>query len=218
MAEQGLKIPQPQPLAQLGQFGRATLLDGARHAVGQPRGGRSRPRTEAEDVQFGEAHLGHRPARGRKILVALAGETDDHVGAQCGPVQGRRQLPATLDELPHRAATPHPLQDAVRSALHREVQVRADSPRIVGHRLDQRRRHLGVIEAGDANAELAVQFGDPAHQPGEDRQRGLAAVQAVMAEVNADQHDLAVTVAGQRGLRPARRPAHGCATPGGRWG
>ena len=75
-----------------------------------------------------------------EILLRFAGEADDDVGRNRRLVERLLHQPATIHVPLSAPPPPHPRQHALRAALKRNMQVRADLVRITGHHVDQ----LGV--------------------------------------------------------------------------
>ncbi len=143
-----------------------------------------------------EARLAHHPQRGGEVLLRLAGEADDDVRAQGGPVQGRPDAPTPFEEAAAAVAPLHGGEDAVGAALQAQVQVRAEAA-LLRQDGDQLVAGLGGLHAAQADPEVprqAAQAAQQARQPHPFRLRPAPApVQAVVTQVDAGQHHLGVT-------------------------
>ncbi len=73
--------------------------------------------------------------------------------------------------------------------------------RMVGHHVDQLARHFGRFDAGEPHAKIAGQLGDAPHEMRQPRplllRPAAVPVDAVMAQVNAGEHDFAIAVVDQ---------------------
>ena len=101
-----------------GQPGRPIGLLGRMNLIGHLGRGRSPPRAEGKDVDFGKADFfGHLAGR-QKIVFALARKTDDDVGRQRRQVERLADQSAAVDIAPASPAALHAAQhrDRNRSA------------------------------------------------------------------------------------------------------
>ena len=165
----------------------AVLDDLLRHLVGHRRRGRPGPDRVLEGECRGEpGGLDH--AQGLlEVLLRLAGEADDDVGAD----RGVRQLGAhpveDAEELLRAVGPAHGAQDAVGAGLQRHVQLRHDV-RGLRHRVDhvvgERRR----VRAGEADALEPADLARGAQQLAE--RPTVAELDAVGVDVLAEQGDL----------------------------
>ena len=90
----------------------------------------------AEDERIVEAEPLDGVDAGLEILLGLAREADDDVGGDGQVRPGGFHFLADLDESGVLVGSPHFAQDPVRSALHREMDVRAEL-RQIGERGDE---------------------------------------------------------------------------------
>ena len=99
------------------------LLDLERHFIRQRcRGGSGTAAIEKAEGLI-ETGIGHEPQRGLEITLGFTRESDDDVAGDgdIGP-HGTQRAHALL-VFEHRVAALHECQDAIRAALHRQVQV-----------------------------------------------------------------------------------------------
>ena len=160
------------------------VVDLAVHGRGRGVG----PLGVAEHVQLGEADPLDHGHGGGELPAGLPREADDHVGGQ--PEAGDLGLGMLdpVEELGDAVGAVHGRQDLVVAGLEGDVQVAADLGVVAdpGH---QRRGHLHRQDAGQAQAQQPVDRRQPVDQPGQGVL--LAPVVAVLAQVDAGEHDLA---------------------------
>ena len=144
---------------------------------------------------------GHVHARGLEevaqrlqVVLRLAGEADDHVGADAGQ---RRQVADAREQVQEAlrvAEAAHPAQHAGAGVLEGEVEVGHDA-RGVRDRLDQARTRLGGLEVGHPHPVDALDRGELGEHRLEQAQ--VAEVLAVRRGVLADEEELAHALGGQ---------------------
>src|SRR5215211_8630990 len=160
------------------------VVDLAVHGRGRGVG----PLGVAEHVQLGEAGPLDHGQGGGELLAGLAREPDDHVGGQ--PEAGDLGL-GELDpvqELGDAVGAVHGRKHLVITGLEGDVQVAADLGVVAdpGH---QGRGHLHGQDAGEPQPQQPVDRREPVDEAGQGV--GLAPVVAVLAQVDAGEHDLA---------------------------
>lgn len=108
------------------QFLMACFLDGGRDVIGECGGRRARAGAELENKSAGEVHGCHCGACGGEIVVCLAGEADDNIGAEGHIRGGGAQAGDFVKVLSAGVFAVHGAQDAVGTGLQREVDVMTD--------------------------------------------------------------------------------------------
>ena len=98
-------------------------------------------------------------AERRQVVVGLAGEPDDHVGADAGRGSDRPDPVEQSQEALGVAEPSHPSQHRAAGVLERQVEVRRDAGR-ARDRLDQPGPDLGGLEVGHPHPLDAVDGGD----------------------------------------------------------
>src|SRR6186997_1209095 len=99
--------------------------------VGIVGGGGAFPWTEGEDVDLGEARFAADTLGGGVVGLGLAGEAYDHIGGEGGQVERFAHEAQAIQKQLASPAAAHAAQNRVRTALQADVQVRADSVRVV---------------------------------------------------------------------------------------
>ena len=171
--------------------GGTPLFDAAIDLVGHGGGGSSLTRAETEDVNLGKSNRFDSATRGLELGIGFAREPDDHVGGEGRRVEGFLDLKALLHEACGSPTTPHALEDRVRTALHGEVQVWADAPRMVGHQGEETTVDLDSFKTGKSKTPLARYCKEFFGQVRE-TQLTIRPFESPVAEVDAREDDLAM--------------------------
>ncbi len=151
---------------------RSAATAGLDEAVAHLGGFGAGPRREDERVRVVVLGGGSDLERPLEVVVGLAGEADDDVGAHGQVVDRGASLAESLEVPVGRVAAVHQRQHAIAARLQRVVQVLAHR-RCGRHRREGVGTHVlgvgaGVADAADARhrAHLAQQFGEQRTQPG----------------------------------------------------
>ena len=171
--------------------GGTPLFDAAIDLVGHGGGGSSLTRAETEDVNLGKSNRFDSATRGLELGIGFAREPDDHVGGEGRHFKRFFDFEALLHEACGSPTTPHALEDRVRTALHGEVQVWADAPRMVGHQGEETTVDLDSFKTGKSKTPLArycKEFFDQVRET----QLTIRPFESPVAEVDAREDDLAM--------------------------
>ncbi len=162
-------------------------------------------------MQLAESSGADGLARGGKIVVRLARKPDDNVCRQRRIAQRLFCGPAPFENPFHRPWATHRAENAVRTALKRQVKVGTEPIRPTSQHVEQVVVGLGRFEARQPHAELPRHRSQAAQQIKQTRailggrqggrrraaRRRHPIIEPVVPQMNAGQHDLAMVAAHQ---------------------
>jgi hypothetical protein len=168
-----------------------------------------RPR---EDVEVGERELCDERPRRRVVVIRLAREARDDVGAQAERSETRGDLEHPAPIPLARVPAPHPAQHRVAPALHRHVQVRSEQAVRPGEQIHQRVVDLRRLDRAQPEPDPGGRLQQAGREAGE--RRLPRQVPAEVPDVDSGEHELGVRLRQQpglgddlvRGSRAARAP------------
>ena len=109
------------------------------------------PRRVAEGEEAREAHVAHELERRLEVLLGLPGKAHDEVGGERESGHRARACAATVPVVRRVVPPLHPVEDAVRARLRRQVKVRRDDA-AAGERLEQGVVHEARMRGQKAQA------------------------------------------------------------------
>src|SRR4051812_20156902 len=130
-----------------------------RHVVRHFSRRRATPRAKREDMYFRESDRSGSCDRLSEFGISLARKADDDIGRNRRPIESLLHEPAAIDESLAPPTSPHPPQNRVAPALHRDMEMWRDLIRIVRHHFNQLARDLSRLDARKSNTKVTRQLG-----------------------------------------------------------